>query len=160
AQELRGVTFSRPLALHEQRFETLQLVATPGESGEWSLQVLSRDRGREDARWELHATAQAGSRGAVGGNGLSGREGPGLLDGPVGGGAFYDDLQTRGIHLGPGFRWIERIWRRDGQAVCQMRPLEPKGGAAFPSGLMDACFQALGTAPSGGAAGGEVYLPI
>jgi acyl transferase domain-containing protein/acyl carrier protein len=36
--------------------------------------------------------------------------------------ALCQALERHGFRLGPTVRWIERFWRGDGEAVCQMRP--------------------------------------
>jgi phthiocerol/phenolphthiocerol synthesis type-I polyketide synthase D len=61
--------------------------------------------------------------------------------------AFYDRLYERGIQLSGSFRGIERLWRRDGEALGRVRlPADFEREAAsyqvHPT-LLDACFQVL-----------------
>ena len=77
--------------------------------------------------------------------------------------ALYAMLDGRGIHLGPAFRGIRRLWRGTGEAVAE---IELPAGLAeeapelpiHPAAL-DACFQALGATFSGTGTPGA-FLPF
>jgi natural product biosynthesis luciferase-like monooxygenase protein len=61
--------------------------------------------------------------------------------------AFYDRLHERGIQLSGSFRGIERLWRREGEALGKVRlPADFEREAAsyqiHPT-LLDSCFQVL-----------------
>jgi len=79
---------------------------------------------------------------------------------------FYGMLRERGIQLNASFQGIERLWRRDGEALGQVQlleALEPEAGyyQVHPT-LLDACFQVLVAAlPDEALAGntGTLYLP-
>jgi len=60
---------------------------------------------------------------------------------------FYRGLHERGIQLGPGFQGIERLWRRDSEAVGYVQLAEHLAREAdyyqiHPT-LLDSCFQVL-----------------
>jgi len=79
----------------------------------------------------------------------------------ISGPAFYQGLRARGIQLEGSFRGITRIWRRDGEAIAEIRPdeLPPDGFYRMHPALLDSCFQALGGAlPQSASAG--LYLPV
>ena len=59
---------------------------------------------------------------------------------------FYQGIWEGGLQLGHQFRWIDKIWRRDGEALAEMR--FPAAGEEFGSnqihpGLIDSCTQLL-----------------
>jgi phthiocerol/phenolphthiocerol synthesis type-I polyketide synthase D len=79
---------------------------------------------------------------------------------------FYGMLHERGIQLNASFQGIERLWRRDGEALGQIQlleTLEPEAGfyQVHPT-LLDACFQVLVAALLDEALAentGTLYLP-
>jgi natural product biosynthesis luciferase-like monooxygenase protein len=75
---------------------------------------------------------------------------------------FYRRLGRFGANFGPRFRGVERLWRRDGEAVGQIRLPEGQqpDGRPHPA-FLDACFQVFAaTLPQELAAGdGGLYLP-
>jgi acyl transferase domain-containing protein len=88
--------------------------------------------------------------------------------GPAGSGDdLYQRLWSGGYHLGPSFRWIRRIWRRDGESLCEMAA--PAAAREHPfdihPGLLDSCFQAaLAALPEGvldaALAGSGIFVPV
>ena len=61
---------------------------------------------------------------------------------------YYDTFSEVGFLWGPSFRWTDRAWMGDGEAVCRIRMPEnlsesPDAYELYP-GLLDACFQLLG----------------
>ncbi|MBI2838245.1 MAG: type I polyketide synthase [Acidobacteria bacterium] len=148
---LENVTFPQALILPKDEVRTVQLVLAP----DGSFQILSVTAGneKEDSSWTLHATGRlrvdqrdANSAGGerVSLESIQAR----CLDeksGPV----FYEEMRRAGYHLGPAFQWIERIWHRDGEALCRMRsprtPEETEGYQLYP-GLLDSCFQLIAIA--------------
>ena len=69
-------------------------------------------------------------------------------DGPSDAAELYSRAWEAGLRLGPGFRWMEQVWRSDGEALCRMRPPRDAAEEAYPlfPGLIDACLQ-LGYQP-------------
>jgi len=64
--------------------------------------------------------------------------------------ALHRALDAQGMHFGPRFRGLERLWRRDGEALGEVavpRALAPDlDGHPFHPALLDACFQTIGAA--------------
>ncbi|MFI5528204.1 amino acid adenylation domain-containing protein [Kitasatospora sp. NPDC051853] len=58
---------------------------------------------------------------------------------------FYRQMWQRKLYLGPSAQWIDRVWRREGEAVVRMRlPQEDEAGRyLLHPGLTDATFQSL-----------------
>ncbi|HEY3059183.1 MAG TPA: SDR family NAD(P)-dependent oxidoreductase [Chloroflexota bacterium] len=70
--------------------------------------------------------------------------------------AFYRLALDHDIAFGPSFRWLEHIWRRDGEALAQLRlPSATDDTDAYPihPGVLDACFQLVAVAAPATAAG-------
>jgi myxalamid-type polyketide synthase MxaE and MxaD len=145
---LEDVYFQQALVLPDDRGQIVQFIANPQGPGQFTFQIASQGE-QEQATWTLHTTGKL----LCGQNASSDRMEQSEriaiqarcheeLDGP----SFYTDFWRAGYHLGPAFRWIEHIWRRDGEAFCKMRL--PQGQAeVYPyqlhPGLIDSCFQAL-----------------
>ncbi len=57
---------------------------------------------------------------------------------------FYEKLWQFGYQLGDDFRWIEKAWRKPGEAITQLRVPRDHArdlGYLIAPGLMDSCFQ-------------------
>jgi len=60
--------------------------------------------------------------------------------------SLYKEIRDGGLELGNHFKWIEHIWRRDGEAIAEMRlpgPGEEYENGHLPPGLIDSCIQLL-----------------
>jgi phthiocerol/phenolphthiocerol synthesis type-I polyketide synthase D len=84
----------------------------------------------------------------------------------ISGAELYDRLARSGAQFGPQFRGIERIWRRDGEALAEVRDLRDAGesvtGGMYPP-FLDACLQVFAAALPRQLEGGDgdaVYLPV
>ncbi len=79
---------------------------------------------------------------------------------------FYQLLNDHGIQLGASYQGIERLWRRDGEALGQVRlpaPVEQDANLYhIHPVLLDASFQVITAALSGAltTGGSALYLPI
>jgi len=78
----------------------------------------------------------------------------------------YSSFAAIGLHFGPSFRGIERIWRRDGEALGLVRlvkHLEPESkNYFFHPAFLDSCFQVLFSAlpQDNGETSKSLYLPV
>ena len=79
---------------------------------------------------------------------------------------YYRAFARIGLNYGPAFQGIERLWRRDGEALGQVRlgdHLAAEAGKyGFHPALLDACFQTFfGAVPQEiAAANPGLYLPV
>jgi natural product biosynthesis luciferase-like monooxygenase protein len=78
--------------------------------------------------------------------------------------AFYARLQDHGVELEGAYRGIERLWRRDGEALGFVRVAEASAAEPFDvhPALFDSCFQVLVAALPAAAGlghGDGLYLP-
>ncbi|AKT41316.1 type I polyketide synthase [Chondromyces crocatus] len=126
------ITFLEPLLLQEGEVRTAQLILEPDTAGHaMRFQLFSLDPdGTDTGAWTLHTTA------------LLSASPPGALE-RAGEGAPLDAIQARcgealsgddfyarywktGEHeIGPSFRLVRRLWRRDGEALAELEAPEP-----------------------------------
>jgi myxalamid-type polyketide synthase MxaC len=162
--------FARPLVLTESESRQVQLVFQPDLPAAGRFQISSNasdgtrvntdEHGFNDGAWIEHVTGQVGRE----------QETTPLVESAsletlqarcseeIPAFTFYDGLRQRHYHLGAAFRWLESIWRGEGEAVAQLRP--PQGGDGdylIPPGLLDACLQSLSAA--GPSEGLPTYVP-
>ncbi|SCL23249.1 Acyl transferase domain-containing protein [Micromonospora pallida] len=163
APALTDVVFPQPMLLgaEEDRFVQVVLGASADQGG--PVQLVSRSA--DEQTWTTHATGilseapQAGAASPETPATIRERcaPDPDYVD------WFYDTGWRDGLELESGFRWQSRIWRRDGEALCQMRAVRDADRHeryALHPGLVDASFQIVGaTLPT---AGREftVYVPL
>ncbi len=76
--------------------------------------------------------------------------------------AHYQQLGAHGLDFGPSLRGVERVWRRDGEALGEVSLPAPyareTASYQFHPALLDACLQVLSAAL--GDSGGDAFLPI
>ncbi|MEZ4454675.1 MAG: acyltransferase domain-containing protein, partial [Nannocystaceae bacterium] len=122
-----GIRFQAPLILEGDALRAVQVVVEPEAPGVARLRLHSHD----GERWIEHcaATARAGAllpTEAVDLAAIRGRCGE-RIDGD----AYYARGWPPGVHeLGPAFRSIVTVWRRDGEALAEVRLRADAGDAA------------------------------
>ena len=149
---LEDVSFAEALALPDGEQRTLQLIlAFAGEPGAFFKVVSRPSDGSDEPCWTVHATGvlAAPHTTATADSVLTPtmREhlmanAPAVQDAD----AFYDVLRRRGLLLGPAFRCIESVWRRDDETLCRIQ--SPDDGSTGDNGwsnvvALDACLQSL-----------------
>ncbi len=122
----------------------MQIIVSPRADDGASFEIFGED-GEAPHGWRLHASGHVRT-GWVEPGGVDLDEARGRCMEEMAGREYYDQLRAVGIDFGPAFRGIERLWRRDGEAV---------GRIAVPPGLatsayrlhpavLDACLQVAG----------------
>jgi acyl transferase domain-containing protein/aryl carrier-like protein len=145
--DLGDVLFGRALALPAEGSRTVQLAVTDGGSGQHRFAVYSRDP-EGDGPWTLHA---GGELAVVDGGGEETGELPDEIlsraSAEIDGADFYEKMKARDIELGPAFRWIERAWHGEGEALVRFRPARSlEADPLLHPGVLDAAFQSLAAA--------------
>jgi acyl transferase domain-containing protein/NADPH:quinone reductase-like Zn-dependent oxidoreductase/acyl carrier protein/NADP-dependent 3-hydroxy acid dehydrogenase YdfG len=169
--EIEDAEFSDALILPEEGARIVQLLLTPGGIDETGYQLLSltESSGAKET-WRRHS---------IGRIRLTAQSHAGATPHPISqirercaeeisGPHYYEGMRSRGNDYGPGFQGIQRIWRRNGEALGQIQlseALVPGAGAyAVHPAVLDACFQLLGAAVSRERAlpssDDETYLPV
>ncbi|XTZ15830.1 SDR family NAD(P)-dependent oxidoreductase [Micromonospora echinospora] len=163
AQTLTDVVFPQPMLLGAEEDRVVQVVLAASADQDGPVQLVSR--GADEQTWTTHATGTLGEVSPADGEAhetpAAIRErceaDPDYVD------WFYDTGWRDGLELESGFRWQSRIWRRDGEALCQMRPVRDADRHeryALHPGLVDASFQIVGaTLPTAGREF-RVYVPL
>lgn len=154
--------------------QTVQLVLMPQETGETSFQVISlqgEEEENEVTSWTTHGTGKVRllSPGVA-------SKAPESVDLEkvqarchqfLSGSEFYSIFRENGYAWGSSFQWIEKIWHREGEALCQMElpqlPDEVSDYQLYP-GLIDSCLQLLNSCWSVEAMvqalGDYIYIPF
>ncbi|HEX8282688.1 MAG TPA: type I polyketide synthase [Pyrinomonadaceae bacterium] len=146
---------------------TAQTLLTPHGAAEASVQVFSRTA---DGGWRSHVSGKvrraSGERGAARQDSVSVEELRGRFDEQVPVEDYYEHLRGLGIDYGASFRGVEKLWRRDGEALGLVRLPATTGGekGSFPlhPAVMDACLQVVGAAMDERQRGADsdIYLPV
>jgi acyl transferase domain-containing protein len=161
AHQVRDVIFSQPLLIPDRQSRRLQAILRRSDSESAAFQIFSRDAAAADSLpWTLHAAGHVGVEKQTAAAEMIALSCDGRS---VGLGLFYSLLWDSGIQLGSAFRWVEEIWKREGESLGRMRfpagPAESRDYVLHP-GLIDSCFQVLAAALPEERFGSTVYLPL
>ena len=158
---IKEALFARPLILDESELRQVQLVFQPDTPSAGHFQISSQQSAVNGQQsWVEHVTGQVWreerATPVVESASLD------LLQQrcreEITAVAFYNGLNQRHYQLGPTFRWLEAIWRGQGEAIGQVRaPQAGDGDYLVPPGLLDACLQLLSAA--GPSEGLPTYVP-
>jgi acyl transferase domain-containing protein len=149
--QIDQVTFTQPLVLAGQPV-TVQVILGDGP-GERAFQVASCG-GAPDDEWTVHAAGRVRPAAPVPEDPAPATEAE--RDRVAGGepaAGLHDAMGAAGYHLGPSFRWLDRIATVPGEAVAGLR----RPSAAVPvnaphPGLIDSCLRLVLAARPGGLA--------
>ena len=148
--EFEELLFLQPFTLTEDGLREAQLVIKNAAEGSSDIELVSLPEGADENdpnAWvvhvsgRVHPTHDAVSSERADIEAIKARC-ERWLDGPE----FYETFWVQKDDAGPAFRWIESIWKRDGEALCQTYlPSLPDDTDSYQlhPGLIEACFQAL-----------------
>jgi myxalamid-type polyketide synthase MxaB len=162
---LEGFELHEPLVLLDGEPRDTQLVVAAPQDGEAvAFGVHSLPEGAsEDTPWTLHAAGRlkGGVSGEVSETTATSSEVQGRCSEEVGGEDFYRRLREQALEYGPAFRWVECLWRRDGEALGRLRSAADGESGSFRlhPGLLDAGFQLLGATLPAEAAESGAFVP-
>jgi acyl transferase domain-containing protein len=148
---LRDVVFDQMLLLSAKPRRTVQLTLLPagGDGTTFEIHSLAEDAD-QTVPWTRHARGwtTTGDRLPIASSPLS--ELRFRLRDSVSPTTLAERLRERGLHYGPAFQCVERLWRRDREALGQLQvptALAEQATAyrVFP-GLLDAAFQMVAVA--------------
>jgi len=164
---LQNVAFHRALFLDEGKPRKLQLVLSPENDG-YGFNIFSSHHNSgngsalNDNTWALHASGQIFAITDGFKENISDMHLPDKTfnqEIPVD--QFYSSLDRRGLNYGITFRGIEKLWRKNGNALGKIslpEKLQPSGDYMFSPTLLDACFQSLAGVQNGKAT--DTFLPV
>ncbi len=165
---VEGMEFSKALFVPEDSEGEVQLVLSPRMVGDASIQLYSPPAGATDGEpWTLHAGGTVRpNKAAVE---ATEHESPEAIRArckvEASAKELYEAMEKHGLQYGPSFRGVERIWRRNGEAIGQLRVPDAVASEAsayrIHPAVLDACFQVLAATLMGNdAEEGEIYLPV
>jgi hypothetical protein len=75
---------------------------------------------------------------------------------------FYETMREQGVQYGSAFRWIERLWQGEREALCRLLVPESEQTAPYVlhPGLIDSCFQLLRAVPALLESMGAAVVPV
>jgi acyl transferase domain-containing protein/protein-L-isoaspartate O-methyltransferase/acyl carrier protein len=168
---LRDVMIHEALVIPDDETKAVQTIITPPVDSVAQFQIFSRYTSHKEPQWKLHASGKI----QVGGE----EESPGLnqhdrletirerCQEEVSADAYYHNLERSGVVFGRQFRGIEKLWRREGEALGHVRLADELGLKKEPyqvhPALLDGCFHVIGASlqdPVGQNAGAGTFLMI
>jgi NADPH:quinone reductase-like Zn-dependent oxidoreductase/acyl carrier protein len=170
---LENLEFKRALFVPERGRERVQLIISPQLVGDASFELhsLQATEGNGSGSWLLnakgnvrpaHSLEARSERQPLTPQQLMARC-PETFDAAD----FYPAMSARGLQYGPAFQGVQRIWRREGEALGKLLlteavQAESTAYEVHPA-LLDACFQVLAgtlSADNGQQVKEGVYLPV
>jgi acyl transferase domain-containing protein/acyl carrier protein len=155
-----------PLEFHDDAAHVVQVLAAPADGGGAAITIASLGgEGAAPGRWRRHATGRTIPR-AVGAIAPPGESIDAIRARCVdawSGERLYARLESQGIELGPSFRGVVRLQRRDGEALAEIDLPAAAGDASsywLHPALVDAAFQAIGAAWPQGREGSYVLSAV
>jgi myxalamid-type polyketide synthase MxaB len=168
SHSVEGMEFSKALFVPEDGEREVQLVLSPRMVGDASFQLYSPPAGATDGEpWTLHAggtvrlnkaAVEAAEHESPEAVRARCKEEPPAKE-------LYEAMEEHGLQYGLSFRGVERIWRRNGEAIGRLRVPDAVASEAsayrIHPAVLDACFQVLAATLAGDDADeGEIYLPV
>ena len=160
---LDQVEVGEPLALPEGEARLLQVVVD-GAAAQARVRVFSREAGRDDAPWILHASAVSATTPAAALPATA--QADALCTQAIDVGPFYEKLRGLGVEFGDQFRAMRVARSGEGEALADIEATDSVSAQAgdylLHPALLDACFHASAVAMDSlpGADDGRMYLPI
>ncbi|MGD9824694.1 amino acid adenylation domain-containing protein, partial [Desulfobacter sp.] len=141
------------LYIPDNETRIVQIVFSQVSKKEVSFKVCSADQhdSASKKQWRIHAEGEAKE---IFNNKISSHSDPlfspeiikNRCQNEISAKDLYSDIRKGGLELEPHFKWLERIWRRDGEAFAEMRlpgKSEKYEKDVLPPGLIDSCTQLL-----------------
>ncbi|NEP00100.1 MAG: SDR family NAD(P)-dependent oxidoreductase, partial [Symploca sp. SIO2E9] len=149
---LEQVLFPKILVISESEGSLVQLGIIPDENqnqGDFQLISLDNNSTQSNSSWKVHGTGRIVSHSKASDSELSQiaiAEVKSRCGQLITGKQLYTNLSQREIHLGSTFRWIQSVWKGEGELLCQMQTpqsLTDISSYQIHPTLIDSCFQML-----------------
>jgi acyl transferase domain-containing protein/NAD(P)-dependent dehydrogenase (short-subunit alcohol dehydrogenase family) len=145
--EFDDVRFQQMLVLPQTGHADVQVVLHRKSDTTGTFQIASRSPRSE--KWAVHVSGKLRAALASGAAAGDIEKIQALCPESIESKDYYSALQSRGLDYGPAFQIVDRIWRRDGEAISRLHgpsmTLPSKSNGIHPI-VLDACFQCLGAA--------------
>lgn len=143
--ELSDITFPAAMVFADDETKQFQYLVSRQADQRLSIAGYSRTEG-DEGPWQQHFTSTLSPGLPASAAGVEHSFDPQQLcqglEQQLDGERFYSEMAAAGYALEGGFRWVERIWRRPGQALARLRaPQNAETAYIVAPGLMDAFFQ-------------------
>ncbi|KQU73850.1 MULTISPECIES: type I polyketide synthase [unclassified Rhizobacter] len=166
ARAVADVVISEPLVFAPDEARTLQLLLRHGaDSGADSeadtFEILSLGDGEPDDAWHTHVQGRYAAIDASPSH-ESAEAIHARCTESIDAGSHYANLAARQLAFGPALQGVQRLLRRDGEALGEIA-LPPAAGRAdyvMHPALLDASLQVMAAALPAQAAAGRAYLPL
>ncbi len=172
---IQDVLIQEAFVLGEDDVRSVQLILKPEDPDNYAFQIFSTEEGSEEqlTAWKLHATGKVhrdNTNAAVSGEQLSLTAVQARCQEELSAQAYYQQIRELGLDLGISFQGISQIWRRNGEALAQIKlpdvlKVESDAYEIHPA-FLDACFQLVGVCiPNEGVEGvdssnKDIYVPV
>jgi acyl transferase domain-containing protein/acyl carrier protein len=152
SMSVEDILIPAALVIPETGVRSLQLILNAEASDESNFQVFSLNDEPDDSDWTLHAIGKLCLEPALSSalDKISYTDIQARCTEEVGAEQFYQHMAQQGATLGTTCQMLERVWRRDGEALAKIRPSNHIENHPYylPLGAIDACFQLLSAAPA------------
>ncbi|MBI1357397.1 MAG: SDR family NAD(P)-dependent oxidoreductase [Acidobacteria bacterium] len=143
---IEELLLSEALVLPADEQRLVHVIASPC-GDRTAIEIHSRGADADaDAPWTLHARAFVGEPAEAAEPIESPEAARARCPVEVSGEALYARAAERRLQFGPSFRWIERLWQGEGEALARLAGPATADGGPVPPGLLDACFQLVAAA--------------
>jgi acyl transferase domain-containing protein/NADPH:quinone reductase-like Zn-dependent oxidoreductase/NADP-dependent 3-hydroxy acid dehydrogenase YdfG len=162
ARAVTDVVISEPLVFAPGEARTLQLLLRrSADTQADTFEILSLGDGEPDDAWHTHVQGSYAEADAAPSHEPAGAIGARCTE-SIDAGGHYANLAARQLAFGPALQGVQRIARRDGEALGEIA-LPPAAGRAdyvMHPALLDAALQVMAAALPAQAAAGRAYLPL
>lgn len=137
---LESISIPQALELPSDIAKTVQLKLIPETDKSYHFEIYSLDF--RESKWTLNARGKiiCKSNISVPSNINLARKPPEFIEAET----YYKMYREKGINYGKSFQVIHNIWIGKGQALGQIRLLEPESSYLFHPIILDACLQVAG----------------
>ena len=142
---LSGVSVPHGLILPEQGTRRVALTLDPVDPDGFAFRVSSLI---SDSDWALHAVGNVYVAAADGASTISIGDLRDRCTRELSADDFYALMSQHGVRLGPSCRWLDALWRGNGEVLGRLRPpqspVENNSSYVLHLGAVDSCFQLFG----------------
>ncbi|HLO89367.1 MAG TPA: SDR family NAD(P)-dependent oxidoreductase [Nostocaceae cyanobacterium] len=169
---IQDVLIHEAFVLGEDEVRTVQLILKPEAPDSYAFQIFSVEQEAEEQQtaWKLHATGKVHldkTDTAVSGEQLSLTAVQVRCQEELSAQAYYQQIRELGLDLGISFQGISQIWRRNGEALAQIKlpdvlTVESDAYEIHPA-FLDACFQLVGVCiptQEADSTNKDIYVPV